>query len=198
MVYTVHMAGTTTAERIAAEARRLLERDGPDGVSIRKVARAVGLSAMAIYRHYPGREAMLARVVDEVFDELAAAWSAPARGGVRARLLSAFDGYLDYALDHPRLYDYAFASARPGARRFPRDFEARRSPTLNLVADSLRQGMREGRLRRGDPWTIALSLWALSHGLVSLQRGGRIDLPRRAFSALHRAALLRFLDGLAR
>ena len=58
--------------------------------------------------------------------------------------------------------------------------------------------MREGRFRRGDPWTIALSLWALSHGLVSLHRGGRIDLPRRAFTALHRAALLRFLDGLAR
>jgi AcrR family transcriptional regulator len=187
-----------TAVRISAEARRLLERGGPEGVSIRKVAHAVGLTAMAIYRHYPSREAMLARVVDDVFAELAAAWSAPARGGVRARLVSAFDGSLDYALDHPRLYDYAFASARPGARRFPRDFEARRSPTLNLVADALRQGMREGRFRRGDPWRIALSLWALSHGLVSLFRGGRIDLPRRAFTALHRAALLRHLDGLAR
>jgi AcrR family transcriptional regulator len=192
------VASSTTSDRIASAARRLLESDGPDGVSIRKVARAVGLTAMAIYRHYPSREAMLARVVDDVFVELAAAWSAPAHLGVHGRLLAAFDGYLDYALDHPRLYDYAFASSRPGARRFPRGFEARRSPTLNLVVDALRQGMRERRFRRGDPWAIALSLWALSHGLLSLHRGGRIALPRRAFAALHRRAVDGFLGGLAR
>jgi AcrR family transcriptional regulator len=192
------MASSTTGERIATEARLLLERDGPEGVTIRRVAQAVGLTAMAIYRHYPSREAMLARVVDDVFAELAAAWSAPKRGSARARLLGAFAGYLDYALDHPRLYDYAFAAPRPDARRFPHDFEARRSPTLNLVADALRQGMQEGRFRRRDPWSIALSLWALSHGLLSLYRGGRVALPRRAFTALHRAALLRFVDGLAR
>jgi AcrR family transcriptional regulator len=192
------MTSPTTADRIATEARRLLERDGPEGVTIRKVAQAVGLTAMAIYRHYPSREAMLARVVDDLFAELAAAWSASRQRSARARLLGAFAGYLNYALDHPRLYDYAFAAPRPDARRFPRDFEAGRSPTLNLVADALRQGMREGRFRRRDPWTVALSLWALSHGLISLYRGGRVGLARHAFSALHRAALLRFVDGLAR
>jgi AcrR family transcriptional regulator len=192
------MANPSTAERIVAEARRRIERDGPDGVSIRKVAQAVGLTAMAIYRHFPSREAMLARVVDGVFTDLAAAWSVPARRGPRARLVAAFDGYLDYALDHPRLYEYAFASPRPGARRFPRDFEARRSPTLNLVADALEEGMSAGRLRRGDPWAVALSLWALSHGLISLYRGGRIGLSRRAFAAMHRDTVARFLDVLAR
>jgi AcrR family transcriptional regulator len=191
------MAPGTTADRIAAEARRLLESAGPETVGVRRVAQAVGLSPMAIYRHYPSRQALLDRVVDDAFAELATAWATPRRGGVRSRLLASFDGYLGYALEHPRLFDYAFASPRPGARRFPGDFRARRSPTLSLVADALAQGMRERLFRRADPWLVALSLWALSHGLIALYRGARIDKSRRAFTAFHRSVLGRFLDGLS-
>lgn len=187
----------STSDRIAREARRLLEQSGPEAVSIRKVAAAVGLSAMAIYRHYPSREALLGRVVDDAFGELAAAWAAPARGGPRARLLASFAGYVDYALEHPHLFDYAFASPRPGARRFPRDFRARRSPTLNLVADALAEGMRGGVFRRSDVWALAFSLWAHSHGLLALHRAGRFGGSLCAFRAFHRAAVGRLLDALA-
>jgi len=187
----------STSQRILREARRLLERSGPEAVSIRKLAAAVGLSAMAIYRHYPSREALLARVVDDVFEELAAAWAAPAAAAPRARLLASFAGYLDYALGHPHLFDYAFASRRPGARVFPCDFRARRSPTLNLVADALEQGMRDGTFRRSDVWAVAMSLWGQSHGLISLYRAGRFGGSRREFQAFHRAALRRFLAALA-
>jgi AcrR family transcriptional regulator len=187
----------TTSQRIARAARELLERSGPEAVSIRKLATAVGLSAMAIYRHYPSREAVLARVVDDAFEELAAAWSAPAAAAPRARLLASFAGYLEYALAHPHLFDYAFASRRPGARRFPRDFRARRSPTLNLVADALAAGMRQGEFRHADVWAVAMSLWAQSHGLIALYRAGRFGGSRREFETFHRAALRRFLDGLA-
>jgi len=196
-VYTVHMpTSSSTSERIARAARRLFERSGPEAVSVRKVAHAVGLSAMAIYRHYPSRQALLGRLVDDAFRELAAAWTPPAGGVVQERLLAAFEGYLDYALAHPHLFDYAFALRRPGARRYPRDFRARRSPTLNLVADALDQGMREGLFRKGDVWPIAMSLWAHSHGLIGLYRAGRFGQSPRAFRSFHRAAVRRFIDGL--
>lgn len=191
------LAPLPTSERIARAARRLLEREGSAAVSVRKVARAVGLSAMALYRHYPSREALLARVVDDAFAELAAAWAAPKAGRPRQRLLASFSAYLRYALAHPHLFEYAFASPRPGARRFPDDFRARRSPTLNLVADALEQGMREGLFRRADVWAVAMSLWAHSHGLLALYRAGRFSGGRTRFEAFHRAAVRRMLDGLA-
>jgi AcrR family transcriptional regulator len=191
------MRPRSTSDRIARAARRLLEREGSDAVSVRKVARAVGLSAMALYRHYPSRDALLARVVDDAFLELAAAWAVPGAGGPRSRLVASFSGYLRYALAHPNLFDYAFAAPRPGARRFPRDFRARRSPTLNLVADALEQGMREGLFRRADVWAVAMSLWAHSHGVVALHRARRFAGSRRELVAFHRAAVRRLLDGLA-
>ena len=187
-----------TAERISAEARRRLERDGPEGVSIRKVARAVGLTAMAIYRHYPSREAMLARVVDDVFAELAAAWSGaqrrrrPRAARLRLRRLPGLRARPPAPV---RLRVRQRAAGRPS-------LPARlRGPPLPDAEPRRRRppaGHARGPFRRGDPWPIALSLWALSHGLVSLYRGGRIDLPRARLHALHRAALLRHLDGLAR
>jgi hypothetical protein len=65
------------------------------------------------------------------------------------------------------------------------------------VADALEQGMRDGVFRRSDVWAVAMSLWGQSHGLISLYRAGRFEGSRREFQAFHRAALRRFLRGLA-
>ena len=62
-----------TADKIRAAARRLLEKQGLEAVSMRRVGEAVGITAMAIYRHYPDRAALLNAVADEGFQELGSA-----------------------------------------------------------------------------------------------------------------------------
>ena len=57
-------------------------------------------------------------------------------------------GYLDYAFSQPRVFDYVFSRPRMDARRFQNDFEERRSPMLNRVADAVDEGMKAGRLRK--------------------------------------------------
>ena len=52
LVYTVYMNANSTAARISVAGRRLLDKEGAEAVSMRRVARAVGITAMAIYRHY--------------------------------------------------------------------------------------------------------------------------------------------------
>jgi AcrR family transcriptional regulator len=193
------MSAAPTADRILRAARTLFERDGAEAVSMRRVAELVGITPMAIYRHFPNREALLKRISDDSFDEIAHHWTARARGGdVLGRLIEVQRIYLDYALAHPHLFDHAFSLRRGDARRYPEDFRARRSPTLNVVADAVTEAMQAGVLRQDDPWDVAMTLWGHTHGLIVLYRAGRFSFDERAFRDFYDASLRRLLEGLKR
>jgi AcrR family transcriptional regulator len=186
-----------TRRRLAAAARRLLDREGAAAVSMRRLAQAVGLTPMAIYRHYPGRAALLNALADEGFEELAASLKRKRfAGGVERRLLKMAEIYLDHALENPRLFELMFLLPRKGARRYPRDFKAGRSPTASLMAEAVRDGMRSGRFRKDDAWEITFEMGALSHGLIMLYLGGRIEASAARFRALYRRSFRRYVDGI--
>ena len=187
----------TTAEQIAQVALEILESEGAEAVSMRRVASAVGITPMAIYHHFPNREALLNYITDGEFSKLLEHILAhPLRGDSESRLVEILEGYIDYALTRPRIFDYVFSRPRPGARRFPKDFRARRSPTLNPVADVVAAAMEEGDLRKDDVWEIAFALWAHVHGYVMLYRAGRISLSEKGFRDLIHRSLRRFIHGL--
>lgn len=192
------MPTPSTADRILHAARALFEREGADGVSMRRVAEKVGLTPMAIYRHFPNRDALLQRICDDSFDEIARHWSARNRGGdPLTRIVALQELYLDYALAYPHLFDHAFSARRKAARRYPDDFRARRSPTLNEVADAVVAAQTAGLLKPDDAWEVALTLWAHSHGLIALYRAGRFNCGPEEFRAMHARALRRLLEGIA-
>ncbi len=164
---------------------------------MRRVARAVGITPMAIYHHFPSREALLNTITDREFAKLLSHIQAhPLRGAVEDRLLAVMEGYVDYAFVQPRVFDFVFSRVRPGARQFPKDFRARKSPTLNPVADMLAAEMEKGNLKKDDVWEVAFALWAHVHGYVLLYRGGRISLSEKDFRKLLHRSLRRFLNGL--
>ncbi|MFC5569866.1 TetR/AcrR family transcriptional regulator [Lysobacter yangpyeongensis] len=186
-----------TSERILRAARVLFERGGAQAVSMRRVADAVGLTPMAIYRHFPNREALLRRISDDSFDEIARHWIARNRGGdVLARVIGLQRIYLDYALSHPHLFDHAFSARRAGARQYPEDFRAGRSPTLTVAAEAVAEAMQAGLLRGDDEWDVAMTLWAHTHGLVALYRAGRFSYDEAQFRRFYEASLQRLLHGL--
>jgi AcrR family transcriptional regulator len=187
----------STADRIANVALAILEQDGPGAVSMRRVAHAVGITPMAIYHHFPNREALLNTITDREFAKLLSHMQAhPLRGTLEQRLISVMEGYVDYAFVQPRVFDFVFTRVRAGARQFPKDFRARRSPTLNPIADMLSLHMQEGGLKKDDVWEVAFALWAHVHGYVMLFRGGRIGLSEKEFRQLLHRSLRRFLHGL--
>jgi AcrR family transcriptional regulator len=191
------MAAAPTADRIIAAARRLLEREGAEAVTMRRVGDAVGITAMAIYRHYPDRAALINAVADRGFAELAAATQRtrlPA--GIEPQLLRLIDVYVDHALAHPRLFELMVLAPRKGARRYPRDFKAGRSPTLNPIVALLQDSMARGELRVDDPWEIAFEMGALVEGLVMLYVGGRLSGGPRQLRALIRRSIRRHLHGI--
>lgn len=187
----------TTAELVARAALEILEAEGAEAVSMRRVASAVEITPMAIYHHFPNREALLNFITEREFSRLLEYIQArPLRGSAEARLIGILGGYLDYALARPRVFDYVFSRPRPGARRFPKDFRERRSPTLNPVADIIVGMMEKGVLKRDDVWEIAFALWAHVHGYVMLYRAGRIGLSENEFRELIHRSLRRFIHGL--
>ena len=191
------MHAESTSERIAAAARSILVKEGAEAVTMRRIAQATGITAMAIYRHFPNRDGVLNAIADAGFDALAAQLMAQRyTGNSRRRLLRLFDVFLDFALANPRLFELMFLKPRKGARRYPRDFKAGASPTANLTADLLRQGMSAGLFRKDDPWEITFEMGALLQGLVMLHLGGRTSLSRAQFRALCLRAFTRYFDGI--
>ena len=162
---------------------------------MRRVAGKVGITPMAIYHHFPNRDALLEAITAGEFDHLARHF-AKAQGSSRDALQSAISGYLDYALGRPKVFDFVFTQKRKDARRFPADFRARKSPTLTLLADEVTGRMDAGTMRRDDVWETVLAIWALIHGLVVLHRGKRIDLPEKEFRNLCERSLRRLMHGL--
>jgi AcrR family transcriptional regulator len=164
---------------------------------MRRVAKAVGITPMAIYRHYPDRAALLNALADKGFEELAARLTGKRfPGNIEERLTKMLEIYLDHALWNPRLFELMFLKPREGARRYPSDFKAGRSPTAGLIARVVQEGMDSGYFREDDAWEIVFEMGALSHGLIMLYLGGRLDVTPARFSALYRRSFRRYIHGI--
>lgn len=188
---------TNTAASILVAARELLDREGLAAVAMRPVAERVGITPMAIYRHYADRASLLNAIADEGFHELATRLQAlQLKGGVEHRLAQVGDVFLEAAVQFPNRYELMFLAPRKGARVYPGDFKARRSPTFNPTVNLLEEAMRGGELRPDDPVEIAFELSALSHGLIVLYLGGRVALSKKQFRILYRRSFRRYLNGL--
>jgi AcrR family transcriptional regulator len=190
---------TSTAASILAAARELLDREGLAAVAMRPVAERVGITPMAIYRHYADRASLLNAVANEGFHQLASRMHAlKLKGGVEHRLMQVADVFLDTALLFPNLYELMFLAPREGARVYPQDFKAGRSPTFNPTVNILEQAMQAGELRPDDPIEIAFELSAISHGLIVLYLGGRVAQSENEFRSLYQRSFRRYLHGLHR
>jgi len=191
------MAMRPTTRRIFIAARRLLDKEGTEAVTMRRVAKAVGITPMAIYRHYRDQAALLNALVNEGFDELTARLTGKRFSGkLEERLTQMAEIYLDHALENPRLFELMFLKPREGARRYPHDFKAGYSPTANLMADAIREGIESGHFRKDNVWEMALEMGALSHGLIMLYLGGRLDMTPACFRVLYRRSFRRYIYGI--
>jgi AcrR family transcriptional regulator len=193
------MKDASTAERIATAAGRLVQRDGADAVTMRRVAKSVGITPMALYRHYADRDGLLNALADGGFEELSARLANTALPAhPEQRLMRILDGFLDFALEKPRLFELMFLQRREGARQFPEDFRAGKSPTARFAAEALEAGMKQGLFRKDDVWEVAFETGAMLQGLVMLYVGGRMGTSAEEFRALCHRAFRRYLYGIRR
>jgi AcrR family transcriptional regulator len=175
----------------------LLDREGAESVTMRRVAKAVGVTAMALYRHFEGRAALLNALADAGFQDLAIRVTAASKPrDPEKRLVRILDVFLNFALERPRLFELMFLTRRAGARTYPRDFKARESPTANLIAEAIEDGIKSGSFRKLDAWEITFEMGALLQGLVMLYLGGRMEMDTEEFRAFCRRSFRRYFHGI--
>ena len=195
-MYGVYMPATTS-QKIFAAARKVLNKEGAQGVTMRKVSAAVGITPMALYRHYPNRDGLLNALADTGFAELSARFEGLRLAGKPDhQLIKIIDVFVDHALDNPRMFELMFLTQREGARQYPADFKAGQSPTANVAADVIADAMKAGILRKDDVWEIVFEVGALIQGLIMLYLGGRMAVTPAEFRAFCHRSFTRYLHGI--
>ncbi|MEU5093383.1 TetR/AcrR family transcriptional regulator [Streptomyces sp. NPDC020996] len=170
------------AQQITDAARELLETEGPDGLSMRRIAERVGIRAPSLYKHFPDKGAVEAALQAQGMAQLAQDLEAAEAGADEGTAMPALArAYRQHALANPHLY--RITHTRPLARTaLPEGLEERAAMPLVRAA-------------HGDVG-IARTLWAFAHGMAVLELDGRFP-PGADLDAAWRigcAALTRAVD----
>lgn len=155
------------AEIISATKALLSKANSSDEVSIRAVAKSVGVTSPSIYLHFADKDALLDAVVIDVFAELDEAMLAAGRSVAEPlpRLRAYGMAYVEFAVSHPE--HYRIATMDP----IPRPDSAMDEVLASSAFEHFRTVVYEcieAKIFAGDPLQIALDLWAAAHGIAGL------------------------------
>lgn len=186
-------------EQILSCACDLYVEEGLDALSMRRMAERLGVTAPALYRHYENKERVLLDLVGEAYRVLLGYLSRALEGDTPwERFRRAAEGYLDFALEQPRMYQVLYAAPDViGVEELPEETAAQACAIGQFWNDRVRECMDANLLERGDPGDVSATLWAHAHGLVSIWLRGMVDMDEEGFRSLFRASSRRVLAGLA-
>jgi AcrR family transcriptional regulator len=149
-------------------ALREAERGGPEAISIKALAKELGVSQPAPYRHFADREALLAAVTAEAFRQFTATLrDAMAKPSKRSKLSRLAQATLDFGLRRNGIYRLMFASRTMSCAARGSELHGAASETFDLVLEAL-EAPAVGVLRERH----ALKIWAALHGVVMLAEQG--------------------------
>jgi AcrR family transcriptional regulator len=182
-------------------ALRAVEREGLGELSLRALARSLGVSPRAPYRHFATKEELLAAVAVEGF-RVSAAFTGERVGPTMdplARLRSTVEAYVLFAAKHPAAFRVMYAPYATVEESAP-ELVRVRAESHAVMMGMIEAAQESGALRPGDPIELALALWSSMHGLaVLLVEGqlGRYDRPTQAAKLAQLVTKLVF-EGLLR
>jgi len=162
--------GGRLREEIIVAASQIIGETGDDSaLTLRGVARRLGIAAPSIYRHFTDVDELKMAVVQRSFAEFARARDAASHDGddPAAALLARCRAYTAFALANPGPYRYLFSQHAPTGdpARPPVDL-----PVFQALAESISRCQQAGLARAGDdPQWLAAQVWAALHGLVLLR-----------------------------
>lgn len=183
-------------QRLVDAATHLFATRGRDGVSMRELAAALGVSPMTPYRYFRDKDEILAAVRTRAFDRFAealeSAYTAAGEGLERSAAVGR--AYVDFALGDPEAYRLMFDLVQGGEEKYPelvRATERARATMSRHVRPLIDVGVIEG-----DPELIGHMLWAVVHGAVELKLAGKLA-PDCDFERLLQEATSAIMRGLS-
>jgi AcrR family transcriptional regulator len=176
--------GSRLTDDIVTAALGLIDRTGTqESVTLRAVAREIGIAAPSIYAHFADRDAIVLAVVARLFDELAAAIRAgtPATpGDPVAELVAGCEAYVRYGLENPARYRLLFSDSRDaevGGYCTPVAIGSGEGPVVlefgaeafAMLVDGIEGCVRAGASESTDVVADGTAVWTALHGTVTLR-----------------------------
>jgi AcrR family transcriptional regulator len=165
-------------ERLVAEALALVDREGPEALTLRRIARRAGVSHGAPLRHFASLAELLAEAAAHGFALLsaridAAAGALPPESDALARLRAAGVGYVRAAVEKPGLFALMFRPDRLDVEN-PR-FRVEADGAFAQLLEHVRAAQDAGWQRDRDTHVVASVVWSNVHGLASLWSQGALQ-----------------------
>jgi len=155
-------------ETIVARAVEIVDEGGPDALSLRALARDLGVSAPALYDHIRSKDDLLRLVAGAGYAELASRWVSLDPADAEAWIRASSHAYVAFALERPGLFALMFRF-RPALVEGPGEVE---DPAATAVFDValgvVERATVEGGLRAAPPLELALGIWAAMHGVATV------------------------------
>jgi AcrR family transcriptional regulator len=154
----------------------LIEAEGIGAVSLRRVARAAGVSPGAPYHHFADRSALLAAIALQGSEMLEGQLRLAREGAPTAvRALGALiEAYVAFARDHPAHIHLMLRGELAQLDKHPETRSAG-AGAIRLLTEVVLDCQREGSAPAGDPEPLVASVWALSVGIVTLWLDGPLE-----------------------
>jgi AcrR family transcriptional regulator len=158
----------------------LIGEVGPRAFTLREVARRAGVSHNAPYRHFSGKDELLAEVATEGFDRLTASMQ---KSMARAtspleRLQECGCGYVAFALRWPQHFLVMF-DLPPASHGEEKQYPAGQN-AFAVLERCIAEAQRSGDLPAGDPLPLAWTAWSLVHGIAKLAISGNLPFNARS------------------
>ena len=197
-------AGEETGERtrvrqtLLETAALLLDEQGPEALTARRLTRAANVSTMAVYTHFGGMPHLVREIVAEGFRRLADhVRDHPQTADPVADLVGLAFAYRANAQHNPHLYAVMFGATSLGGYRLAPAEQAIGLYTFTILSEAVGRAMDAGALRAGDPDRVAHQLWAAMHGYVMLELAGLHLTSRDPGEEVFRPMISHLLKGLS-
>ena len=155
------------------QALAVLRLEGDSAISLRAIAKQIGVSAPALYRHYADRESLLAELAISGFAALRQQLLSVDQHAPRAALIGIGLAYVAFAQSEPNLYRLMF-----GGRVLPKGAHPRLDQAgldaFNVLQDTIARGQRAGYLKPAPLALMTATAWSLVHGLSQLTIDGHL------------------------
>jgi AcrR family transcriptional regulator len=157
-------------EALIAAGQQILSEKGLEGLSLRRVARKVGVSHTAPYNHFADKQALLAALSaaghEQLYQQLSQAFQ---RGKTSSEgiLIEVAWCYLQFALEDPGRFHLMFSGALEVERDHP-NYVAVSQKNITLLEEIIGFCQARGELRAGSAADLAIQLWSIVHGFTNL------------------------------
>ena len=157
-------------QTIIAEALTWIEQENVISLSLRKIARQIGVSHNAPYRHFPDKESLLAAIAQTGFTELHQALQqafADSPNDWQKKLEQIGVAYVKYALNHQAYYRVMFGNGYIDYQKHPQLAEVS-DKAFDVLLDVIKAGQEAKTFNSEDPQQLARTCWSLVHGVSML------------------------------